>query len=98
MSKQHYALKLNASRPDFVQTMTDEERAIMMDHIAFWQPYLADGTMIVFGPVLDPKGPYGFAVVAVDNEDEVKRLIAADPASKINHYEYHPMKAIVGGK
>jgi uncharacterized protein len=37
-------------------------------------------------------------IVSVDDEQEVKDLIANDPAAKINRYEYFPMKAIVPAK
>lgn len=96
MSKQYYAVRLNPSRPDFAMTMTDEERAVMNAHIAYWQPHLASGVMVVYGPVMDPGGPYGLGVVCVDSEAQLKELLAADPASTINRYEYHAMMAVVG--
>jgi len=98
MNKKYFVLKLNPSRPDFAQTMTAEEKDIMQQHIAYWKPYLDQGVMLIFGPVMDPEAAYGLGIVAVDNEDEVKRLIDNDPASKINIYEYHPIKALVSGK
>ncbi|OCX53089.1 hypothetical protein BEL04_01875 [Mucilaginibacter sp. PPCGB 2223] len=93
----HYMLKLVPCRPSFAQDMTDAERAVMMEHIAYWKPYLEDGTMIVFGPVADPAGAYGLGIVAVDSEEQAKQLMADDPASKINTYEYYPMRAVTKG-
>lgn len=49
----------------------------------------------MFGPVMDPKGTYGLGVIAVENEEQVHAFIANDPASKINTYEFYPMRAIV---
>jgi len=98
MKKKFFALKLLPNRPDFAQTMTAEERTVMEAHIAYWMPFLESGTMIVFGPVLDPLGVYGLGIIAVDSEDEVAPLIANDPASKINKYEYYPMMAMVSSK
>ena len=95
MGKKYFVLYLNPSRPDFAQTMTPEELNIMQDHIAYWQPHLANGTMIVYGPVFDPKGAYGLGIVGVDTEDELRSLINQDPAGKINSYEYYPMRAVV---
>lgn len=95
MDKQFYAVHLLPSRPDFATTMSDEERAIMMQHIAYWSEKLKQGKVYAFGPVLDPKGTYGLGVVAVDNEQELIEFIANDPAGKINRYEYFPMKAVV---
>lgn len=95
MDKKYFAIKLNPSRPDFAQTMTDEERDIMLRHIVYWKPYLDTGTMLIFGPVLDPKGVYGLGIVAVKDEAELQSLIENDPASRINEYEYHPMLAVM---
>jgi uncharacterized protein YciI len=98
MDKKYFALKLLPRRPDFAQTMTDEERAIMYQHIAYWKVYLDKGVVLVFGPVLDPAGAYGLGIVCVDGEDQVKELIAHDPAATINVYEYYPMRAVVPQK
>lgn len=96
MNKTTFLIKLIPSRPDFAQTMTDEEKDIMNQHIQYWQPYLEKGTMIVFGPVLDPQGVYGVGIVQVENEEQLVSLINNDPASKINKYDYYPMMAQVG--
>jgi uncharacterized protein len=95
MDKKYFVLHLLPSRPNFAQTMTEEERAIMMKHIAYWTEIMNQGKVLAFGPVLDPNEVYGLGIVSVDNEEEVKDFIANDPAAKINRYEYFPMKAIV---
>ncbi len=95
MEKQFYAVYLNPSRPDFTMTMTDSERAIMVQHVAYWTEKLKQGKVYAFGPVIDPKEIYGLGVVAVHNEQELKDIIANDPAGKINKYEYFPMRAVV---
>ncbi|MDQ6813412.1 MAG: YciI family protein [Bacteroidota bacterium] len=93
--KRYFALKLKPRRPGFAQTMTDDEREIMQQHIAYWKEYIQPGIMLVFGPVLDPTGIYGLGIIAVDHEDQVAPLIENDPASKINNYGYHAMLAVV---
>lgn len=98
MNKKYFAVRLNPSRPDFAQTMTDEEKSIMQQHAAYWKNYMDQGNVIVFGPVLDPNAVYGFGVLAVDDEQEVKNFISGDPANKINSYQYHPMLAVVPEK
>lgn len=98
MSKKYFALKLNPSRPDFAQTLTDEERSIMQQHAAYWREHMGKGNVLVFGPVLDPSSVYGLGIVAVDDEQQVKDFIAGDPANKITSYEYHPMLAVVADK
>ncbi|WP_018616129.1 YciI family protein [Segetibacter koreensis] len=98
MNKHYFVLKLLPNRPDFAETMTTEERNIMQQHVSYWKEYLDKGIMLVFGPVLDPKGVYGLGIIAVDNEEQVKTLIDNDPASAINKYEYHRMMAVVPEK
>lgn len=95
MEKKFYALYLKPLRSDFAQTMTAEERNIMLQHVAYWTEYMNKGMVLVFGPVMDPKEIYGLGIVAVDQEDQLKTLIENDPAGKINRYEYYPMRAMV---
>ncbi|HEY2581394.1 MAG TPA: YciI family protein [Mucilaginibacter sp.] len=94
MEKKHFALKLLPNRPSFAQDMTPEERAIMQQHVVYWRALMDKGKVIVFGPVIDPKGVYGLGVIVADDEEEVRTFIANDPASQINTYEYYPMRAI----
>ncbi len=84
MNKKYFALKLIPNRPDFSQTMTPEERAVMMQHIAYWKDYMNKGIMLIFGPVIDPNGVYGLGIIAVDSEEELAGLLENDPASSIN--------------
>jgi uncharacterized protein YciI len=93
-SIRHYFLKLNPPRTSFMQDMTEAERRIMQKHVAYWAPFVEDGTVIVLGPVMDPAGGYGIAIVGVENEDRLMELIKNDPANGLNQYEWHPMRAV----
>ncbi len=97
MEKQYFFLKLNPPRPSFSQDMTKEEREIMNKHVEYWTGLMSKDVVYVYGPVLDPKGGYGIGVVEVDSEEQVKELMANDPAAKsgLGWYEYFPMRAIV---
>ena len=97
MNKKYFVLHLLPPRPDFAQTMTDEERDIMMQHLAYWTDYMHKGVVLVFGPVLDPKGIYGLGVIAVNDEEQLNDLITNDPAATINRYEFYPMRAVAPG-
>lgn len=44
--------------------------------------------------MFDPKGGYGIAVVEVDDEKELNRMISDDPANGLNQYEVYPMRAV----
>jgi uncharacterized protein YciI len=95
MDKKHFALKLLPCRPTFSQDMTPEERAIMQQHLVYWRALMDKGKVIVFGPVMDPKGAYGLGVIEAESEEEVQSFIANDPATAINTYEYYPMRAVI---
>lgn len=95
MQKQFYAVYLRPLRPDFATTMSSEELSIMQQHVAYWTEKLQQGKVYAFGPVMDPQAIYGLGVVAVETEQELQEFIANDPAGKINHYEYYPMRAVV---
>lgn len=98
MEKKYFILYLNPARPDFAQTMTPDERNSMMQLIAYWKEYSDNGTMLVFGPVMDPQGAYGMGIIAVDSEEQLQVLLKNDPASTINKYEYHPVRAVISPK
>ena len=77
-----FFIKATGPRPTFVSDMTDEERKVMNEHVAYWTGLFERGTAIVFGPVLDPKEVFGIAIVDVKDEAEMRSLLANDPAVK----------------
>ena len=93
--KKHFVLYLNPPRPSFSQDMTDEERVIMIQHVAYWNKLMSDGHVIAFGPVIDPAGVYGMGIIEVEDEETVKSFITHDPANGLNSYEYYPMMAVI---
>ena len=75
-----YVFRLQAPRPTFALDMTEDERAIMARHAAYWRPFIDAGQMVVFGPVMDSSGSWGLGVVEADDEDELRAFAANDPA------------------
>lgn len=63
MQKIHYVLYLNPPRTTFMQDMTEKERKIMQQHVAYWNNFMDKGMVLAFGPVLDPQGGYGLGIV-----------------------------------
>ena len=76
----HFLYKLLPPRRTFPQDMSDTEAAAMRDHVAYWQSLIARGRAIVFGPVHDPSGPWGLAVVRAASREEVDTIGGEDPA------------------
>ncbi len=94
----HFLFRLIAPRPSFAQDMSEEERKVMQAHVAYWKDLMDKGLVVVFGPVLDPKGVWGVGIVEVADEVEARALAAKDPAVGLNRVEIFPMsRAIVRG-
>jgi uncharacterized protein len=74
-----FVIRLAAPRPTFALDMSDEERAVMVAHAAYWQPRIEAGDMVVFGPVLDSTGSWGLGVVEAEDEEELRSFAANDP-------------------
>jgi uncharacterized protein YndB with AHSA1/START domain/uncharacterized protein YciI len=97
-ARKYFFCRLIAPRPTFALDMTPDEAAVMKVHGAYLRTLLARGNAIVFGPVLDPAGPWGLAVFAADDEEAVRALQAEDPAIKSGRgfrYENLPMLTAV---
>jgi len=74
-----FLIKLIPPRPSFAQDMTAAERQVMQAHVGYWKGLAERGLVVVFGPVLDPEGVWGVAIVEVTGEPQVHELIADDP-------------------
>ena len=95
MQKKYFVAYLIPSRPDFAQTMNDDEKQIMNEHVAYWTDKMNQGKVVAFGPVMDPESIYGLGIIAVNDEQELAEFTANDPAARINRYETFPIMAIV---
>jgi uncharacterized protein len=93
----YFFVRTDNPRPTFHADMTDEERATMGAHVAYWTEKARDGAAIVFGPVADPAGVYGIGIYRAKDEAEMQRWVDADPANGLLGYEILPMpRAVVG--
>jgi uncharacterized protein len=93
----HFFCKLIAPRPTFPFDMDEREKALMGQHAAYWTEMCQEGAVLVYGPVMDPNGPFGMGVFAAADEVEVKNRIAADPVMKAGigfKIEITPMQAM----
>ena len=90
-----FVYKLLGPRPTFPADITEDERTLMKSHAVYWTDVMNEkGSVVAFGPVADPRGTYGLAILEVPDEAEAQRLIADDPAQKANvgfGSECHPM-------
>lgn len=76
----YYLYKLTPPRPTFAEDMTPTEASVMQQHFAYWQELLEGGSVVAYGPVADPAGSYGIAIVDAADEEDVHAIGRADPA------------------
>jgi uncharacterized protein len=90
--------RLIPPRPNFAFDMSDEERATMMEHVAYWAALTERGRALAYGLVNDPAGPYGIGIVLAEDDDEMAILRDGDPAARSPHSlraEVSPMLRLV---
>jgi uncharacterized protein len=98
-----YLYRLFPPRPrTFASDMTSDEAKAMKEHGAYWQQHVVTGKVLVVGPVADPEGAFGIAVIIAEEGEDVDPLCKDDPAIKSGlgfHYALHRMpKHIVSPK
>ena len=92
----HFVLKLLPPRPSFPADLTEEERKLMDAHVTYWGDLVESEHALVFGPVFDPNGLYGLAILKAADEQEARAISSRDPATEAGHgfrYEIHLMQA-----
>ncbi|MBN9596297.1 MAG: hypothetical protein J0G36_13180 [Afipia sp.] len=83
--------------PDFLKTMTLEQKQLMKAHGDFLQTMLERGGVVAHGPVADPAGGWGLSLFEMADEkgaDDVRAIVAEDPMVKANvgaRYDVLPM-------
>jgi uncharacterized protein len=75
----HYLCKLNPPRPTFLSDMTSEEALVMRRHREYWMPRVEIGVVIAMGPVADPAGAYGVAIVEAASLMALEAMQGSDP-------------------
>ena len=76
----YFLCRLLAPCPTFAMDMNEDERAVMQSHALYWRAAMAEGNIVVFGPVGDPQGPWGMGVVRAADEAAVRAWTSKDPA------------------
>ena len=75
-----YVFRMLPPRPTFAFDMSEDERATMTEHVAYWSRLTEQGRVLAFGPVADPSGPYGIGIVLATDDEEMAALRDGDPA------------------
>ncbi|MDE2156844.1 MAG: hypothetical protein KGJ32_13285 [Xanthomonadaceae bacterium] len=94
----YFLYKLNTPRATFPADITPVEMELMQEHATYWRDLMNKGLVVAFGPVADPKGPYGIAIFRLQDSSGADTLGANDPVIKANvgfNFEVHPMPSVV---
>jgi uncharacterized protein len=75
----HYLCMLRPPRPTFIADMTGDEALLMRAHREYWTPRVETGVVVAMGPVADPAGGYGVAIIEAASEAALEAMEAADP-------------------
>src|ERR1700722_3237007 len=94
MAKQQFFMRLVAPRPIFPGSMTPEEVALMKEHVVYVGKAFETGMVLAYGPVLDPAGAFGIALLEVENLAEAEDWARKDPSivGGMNTFTLAPMR------
>lgn len=93
----YFLCRLSPPRKTFLADMAPDEADLMRAHRAYWRPLVDAGAVIAIGPVADPAGAWGVAILEANSLEWVNALQAGDPVIAANrgfHYETYPMPTI----
>jgi uncharacterized protein YciI len=77
----YFLYKLLPPRPAF-QDMTEAEGELMQEHTNYWKTLVDKRIAVIFGPVADPRGIYGLAIIETEEEAIAQDIRVNDPAIK----------------
>jgi uncharacterized protein YciI len=75
-----WLVMLRPTREEMAFEPTDEELRIVSDHHEYLVRLRNEGKLVVAGPSIVAGDSFGIGVLDVDGEDEVRAIVAADPA------------------
>ena len=96
-----YFCKLISHRPSFPQDITEQERNLMQEHVRYWTDLVDKKLALAFGPVADPQGAWGLALLQVGALSQAEDLTSNDPVARAQlgfHYEIYGMPNLVTPK
>jgi uncharacterized protein YciI len=71
----HFLCKLRPPRTTFIA----DEALLMRAHREYWTPQVETGVVVAMGPVADPAGGYGVAIIEAASESALEAMLASDP-------------------
>jgi uncharacterized protein YciI len=75
-----FLLFLRPHRPEMPFDPTDEEDRLVGEHFEYLQRLRSEGKLLLAGPSPVEGDTIGIAIFEIDDEDEARAIVAADPA------------------
>jgi uncharacterized protein YciI len=70
---------LHPPRDRFIETITEEESALMQAHAGYLEQQLAEGALVLAGPTFGDTNT-GITIFDAEDEDAARAIMQADPA------------------
>jgi uncharacterized protein YciI len=88
----YFLFTMRPKRPDFLTTMTMNEKTAMEQHFAYTEKLFDQGMIMVGGAATD--GTIGIIILRADSADEARQIYEHDPAviAGIGNTELHPFR------
>jgi uncharacterized protein YciI len=92
----YYLCKYMPPRPDFLSTMTPQERQWMAEHGDFLNRLMDQGLIVAHGPVIDETGGYGVSLYQIADDQDIGAITSQDPivTNGAGHYEHYVMLSL----
>lgn len=92
MEQLHFVSIAKAKRENWLQDITQEERAVMGQHFEYVEQLSSEGKVIFAGACLD--GAFGIVVFKAESEEAARKIYENDPVVKagILDTEFHLFK------
>ena len=93
-----YLMKLIPPRPAFPADATTAEMEAMGRHADYIRHHIDAGTIYAAGPVMDPAGTWGVAIVEVPDDEALASLCGGDPVIRAGlgfRWEVLPMASLL---
>jgi uncharacterized protein YciI len=76
----HFFGIIKPTRDDFITNPTDEDNEIMIKHFQYLKDLLAQGKLVLAGPVLNEKKPMGIMIFECETIEEAEKMLENDPS------------------
>ncbi|NHJ05841.1 MAG: hypothetical protein EAX90_13525 [Candidatus Heimdallarchaeota archaeon] len=76
----HFLGIIKPTREGFMTNPTEEENKVMQEHFEYLKKLLAEDKLVLAGPVLNEKNPFGLYIFQCESIEEAENLFENDPS------------------